>query len=57
MRRRAGEDDDRHAVPRLVQAAIENLREIASMRIDADADAEVKVVEVLARAAAELKKV
>ncbi len=57
MRRHAGEDDDRPAVPRLVQAAIENLREIASMRIDADAEAEVKVVEVLARAAAELKKV
>jgi len=57
LRRHAGEDDDRHAVPRLVQAAIENLREIASMRIDADAEAEVRVVEVLARAAAELKKV
>jgi DNA-binding PadR family transcriptional regulator len=56
LRRHAGEADDRPAVPRLVQAAIENLHEIASKRIEADAEAEVRVVEVLARAAAELKK-
>ena len=43
-------------VPRLVRAALENLREVAAGRLKDDADAEAKVVEVLARAAAELKK-
>jgi DNA-binding PadR family transcriptional regulator len=57
MRRRfGGDDDDRHAMPPLVRAAIENLREVAAKRLDDDAEAEAKVVEVLARAAAELKK-
>jgi DNA-binding PadR family transcriptional regulator len=59
MRRRFGaDDDDRHGpnVPPLVRAAIENLREVAAKRLEDDADAEAKVVEVLARAATELKK-
>jgi DNA-binding PadR family transcriptional regulator len=56
MRRRFGDDDDRRGMPPLVRAAIENLREVAAKRLDDDAEAEAKVVEVLARAAAELKK-
>jgi hypothetical protein len=40
-----------------VRAAIDNLREVAAERLKADGDAEPKVVEALARAAAELKKV
>ena len=57
MRRRfGGDDDDRHGMPPLVRAAIDNLREVAAKRLDDDAEAEAKVVEVLARAAAELKK-
>jgi DNA-binding PadR family transcriptional regulator len=57
MRRRfGGDDDDRRGMPPLVRAAIENLREVAAKRLDDDAEAEAKVVEVLARAAAELKK-
>jgi DNA-binding PadR family transcriptional regulator len=58
MRRRFGgdDDDDRRRMPPLVRAAIENLREVAAKRLDDDAEAEAKVVEVLARAAAELKK-
>jgi DNA-binding PadR family transcriptional regulator len=57
MRRRFGaDDDDRRRLPPLVVAAIENLREVAASRLDGDAEAEAKVVEVLARAAAELKK-
>src|SRR5881398_1470273 len=56
MRRRFGEDDKRRGMPPLVRAALENLREVAAKRLDADAEAEAKVVEVLARAAAELKK-
>jgi DNA-binding PadR family transcriptional regulator len=59
MRRRFSADDDdrdRNGVPPLVRAALANLREVAAKRLDADAEAEAKVVEVLARAAAELKK-
>ena len=58
MRRRFGGDDDedRRRMPPLVRAALENLREVAAKRLDDDAEAEAKVVEVLARAAAELKK-
>ncbi len=58
MRRRAESDDGRHGprVPRLVRAALENLREVAAERLKDDAEAEAKVVEVLARAAAELRR-
>jgi DNA-binding PadR family transcriptional regulator len=57
MRRRfGGEDEERDSMPPLVRAALENLREVAAKRLDDDAEAETKVVEVLARAAAELKK-
>jgi DNA-binding PadR family transcriptional regulator len=58
MRRRFGADeqDDRRGLPPLVRAALENLREVAGERLDNDADAEAKLVEILARAAQELKK-
>ena len=57
MRHRfGGEDDERRRMPPLVRAALENLREVTAKRLDDDAEAETKVVEVLARAAAELKK-
>jgi DNA-binding PadR family transcriptional regulator len=61
MRRRFGrdeEDDDRRGggLPPLVRAALENLREVAGERLENDADAEAKLVEILARAAQELKK-
>ncbi len=59
MRRRFGEDegeDDRRRLPPLVRAALENLREVAGERLEGDADAEAKLVEILARAAQELKK-
>jgi DNA-binding PadR family transcriptional regulator len=57
MRRRFGaDDDDRRSLPPLVRAAIENLREVAAKRLEGDVEAEAKVVEVLARAASELKK-
>jgi DNA-binding PadR family transcriptional regulator len=60
MRSRRGEDDDEGRrgprVSRLVRAALENLREVAAERLKGDTDAEAKVVEVLARAAAEMKK-
>lgn len=59
MRRRFGEDEDeRHArrMPPLVRAALENLREVAAQSLADDADTEAKIVEVLARAAVELKR-
>jgi DNA-binding PadR family transcriptional regulator len=57
MRRRFGgdDDDDRRRLPPLVRAALENLREVAGERLDGDVD-EAKLVEILARAAQELKK-
>ena len=42
--------------PPLVRAAFDNLRAVAMQRIEDDADAEAKVVEVLARAAQEIRK-
>ena len=48
--------DDRPSAPPLVRAAFDNLRTAALQRIEDDADAEAKVVEVLARAAQEIRK-
>ena len=59
MRRRAGRDDesrDGPRVSRLVRAALEDLRELAAERLKEDSEAEVKVVEALTRAAAELRR-
>jgi DNA-binding PadR family transcriptional regulator len=53
-RRRRGREDapDRP----LVRAALENLREVAIKRLEADEDAETMIVETLMRVAQELKK-
>ena len=56
VRARRDENDERQRTPRLVRAAFENLRDVAAERLKGDADAEAKVIEVLARAAAELRK-
>jgi DNA-binding PadR family transcriptional regulator len=58
VRTRRSEDDEPRGprVPRLVRAALENLREVAAERLKGDAEAEPKVVDILARAAAELRK-
>src|SRR3954447_17541466 len=53
---RSERDDDRPKVPRLVRSALENLRDVAEARLKGDLDAEAKVVEILARAATEVKK-
>ena len=57
-RSRDEDDDGRRGprMPRLVRAAFENLRDVAADRLKDNGDTEAKVVEVLARAAAELKK-
>jgi DNA-binding PadR family transcriptional regulator len=59
MREREGADRDgeRSRVPQLVRAAFENLRDVAVKRLGEDADSEAKIVEVLARAAGELKRI
>jgi DNA-binding PadR family transcriptional regulator len=59
MRRRfggGGPEEEPEGLPRLVRAALENLREVAAKRLEDDPDAEAKVVEALARAAGELRK-
>ena len=43
-------------LPPLVRAALDNLRAIAGERLGRDAEAEAKIVEVLARAAAEVRR-
>jgi DNA-binding PadR family transcriptional regulator len=57
LRRRFGsEEREANGLPPLVRAALENLREVASKRLEGDEDAEAKIVDVLARAAQELRK-
>jgi len=60
VRRRFGRDEDEErggrGLPTLVRAALEHLREVAGERLEHDADVEAKLVEILARAAQELKK-
>src|SRR6476659_1624893 len=59
MRRRAqSEEDERRGpgVSPLVRAAIDNLREVAAKRLEDDAEAEAKVVEILVAAASQLKR-
>jgi DNA-binding PadR family transcriptional regulator len=56
---RRGEESERLS-PKgssMVRAAIENLREVATKRLEEDEEAEAKLVEVLVAAAAQLKKV
>jgi DNA-binding PadR family transcriptional regulator len=63
-RRRRGSRDEHEAEPdrgpavsRLVAAAVDNLREVAAERLAADPEAEPRLVDVLARAAAELRRI
>jgi DNA-binding PadR family transcriptional regulator len=54
---REDRDDEGPRVPRLVRAALHNLREVAAERLRNDPDVEAKVVEAMARAAADLRRV
>jgi len=56
IRERIGDDEARRNLPQLVRAAIENVRDIAAKRLEADPEAEEKIVEVLARVAGELRR-
>jgi DNA-binding PadR family transcriptional regulator len=56
MRRRFGEDDDDERAPRLVQAALDNVREAVVKRLRDDPKSEMEIVQVLTRVAGELRK-
>src|SRR5215475_7508061 len=59
MRRHFDRDEyrgGRDNVPPLVKAALDNLRDVALKRLEGDADAEAKIVDILARAAGEMKR-
>ena len=51
-----GEGREEGGAPPLVEAALNNLREVVARRLEADPAAETRIVEVLARAAGELKQ-
>ena len=50
-----GERGNRRALPPLVEAAFDHLRETVGKRLEADADAEARLAEILARTAGELQ--
>ena len=51
-----GERGNRRTLPPLVEAAFDHLRETVGKRLEGDADDESRLVEILARAAAELQR-
>jgi DNA-binding PadR family transcriptional regulator len=51
-----GERADRRNLPPLVEAAFDHLRETVGKRLEGDADAEARLVEILARADTELQR-
>ncbi len=55
-RRKVREREDRSSLPPLTEAALEHLRETIGKRLESDADAEAHLVEILARAAADLQR-
>ena len=58
LRHRDEHDDERsNSGPPLVRAALENLRDVALKRLEEEPESEPKVVELLARAANEMKRV
>ncbi len=57
-RRRAFEEqeaEETSALPKLVSAALENLRDVAAKRLETGADAEARIVEILMRAANDIR--
>jgi DNA-binding PadR family transcriptional regulator len=51
-----GERSDRRDLPPLTQAALDHLRETIGKRLKGDAEAEAHLVEILARAAADMQR-
>jgi len=50
-----GERGDRRSLPPLVEATLDHLREAVSKRLEGDAEAEARLVEILARTVTELQ--
>ena len=57
MRERFGDEEDRTGSAPLVKAALDNLREVAAKRLQDDPRSEPRIVEILARAAVDLRDV
>jgi DNA-binding PadR family transcriptional regulator len=55
MRERYGEEERRDGSAPLVKAALDNLREVAAKRLQDDPRSEPRIVEILARAAGDLR--
>jgi DNA-binding PadR family transcriptional regulator len=53
---RSEEREQRRALPQLVEATLQHLRETIGKRLDNDPDAEARLVEILARTAADLQR-
>src|SRR5271169_2705647 len=51
-----GERDNRRTLPPLTEAALDHLRETIAKRLEGDAEAEAHLVEILARASADLQR-
>jgi DNA-binding PadR family transcriptional regulator len=51
-----GDRADRGSLPPLTEAAVDHLRETIGKRLEGDADAEAHLVEILARAAADMQR-
>ena len=51
-----GEREDRRNLPPLVEATLDHLREAVGKRLDNDADAEARLVEIIARTVTELQQ-
>src|SRR6478672_7038883 len=56
VRGERGERGERGSLPPLTEAALDHLRETISKRLEGDADAEAHLVEILARAAADMQR-
>ncbi|MGZ5842240.1 MAG: PadR family transcriptional regulator [Xanthobacteraceae bacterium] len=56
VRGERGERGERGSLPPLSEAALDHLRETISKRLEGDADAEAHLVEILARAAADMQR-
>jgi hypothetical protein len=54
--RARGDRGDRSPVPPLTEAALDHLRETIGKRLEGDAEAEAHLVEILARAAADIQR-
>jgi DNA-binding PadR family transcriptional regulator len=55
-RRKVREREDRQSLPPLVEAALDHLRATVGKRLENDAEAEARLVEILARADADLQR-